>query len=531
MSRKLNEFSMAPEEMNPIGFEHEEVDNEGAMAKADLYKLANYSFKLFKKIEDEDRLESWVQAKITKAADYIASVYHFIEYEKKFSEYGDHLENSDMYSESQKRVMKNKLMEAKSKIKELKIVEAKKADAPKNNPVAKFSKEFNKASVEPDKKKDSKAGKEKHKNKAVEIDESSKLNELGRDTLKSYIKASNQDVIDKSIKLGKTGSSKKQADLIHKVSNRGQGVNRATDRLEEAKPSAGLSKATKSAVVKKAKAGKDIGKPGKGFAKVEKAAKKSGATDPKAVAAAAMWKNVKKESVVNEGCDVDEALKNKSRTFKQVSKLGREKGNKKAAEMWAKKIKSVREEADETAVDPRDYTDIEGHQDDAAMPNSKPVDTSIDPRDYTDVEGNQPVVKEGPHDSRHGHDSEYDQDNWTDEDSQYVIDRSQDNDESEYEHGEEDPLDELSLKTYKAAQPRSQSRAHDAIDDFDAAELGNNTHANPGDDFATMADADRRFKKHDNAAKWASRQIGKLDPPRLRENAELDAIKLLSGLK
>lgn len=505
MSRKLNEFSMAPEEMNPIGFEHEEVDNEGAMAKADLYKLANYSFKLFKKIEDSDQLESWVQAKITKAADYIASVFHFMEYEKKFSEYGDHLENSDMYSESQKRVMQNKLMEAKTKIKELKIVEAKKADAPKNNPVAKFSKEFNKASVEPDKKKESKAGKEKHKNKAVEIDESSKLNELGRDTLKSYIQASNQDVIDK---LGKTGSSKKQADLIHKVANRGQGVNRATDRLEEAKPSAVLSKATKSAVVKKAKA-----------------AKKSGATDPKAVAAAAMWKNVKKESVVNEGCDVDESLRNKSRTFKQVSKLGREKGNKKAAEMWAKKMKSVREEADETAVDPRDYTDIEGHQDDAAMPNSKPVDTSIDPRDYTDVEGNQPVVKEGP---SHRH---YDHDSWDDEDSQYVIDRSQDNDESEYEYGEEDPLDELSLKTYKAAQPRSQSRAYDAIDDFDAAELGNNTHANPGDDFAAMADADRRFKKHDKAAKWASRQIGKLDPPRLRENAELDAIKMLSGLK
>ena len=51
-----------------------EVDHEGAMAKADLYKLANYSLKLFKKIQDDDQLEAWVQAKITKAADYIASV-------------------------------------------------------------------------------------------------------------------------------------------------------------------------------------------------------------------------------------------------------------------------------------------------------------------------------------------------------------------------------------------------------------------------------------------------------------------------
>ena len=44
-------------------------DDEGAMVKADLFKLAKYSVKLFKKIEDEDQFESWVQAKITKAAD------------------------------------------------------------------------------------------------------------------------------------------------------------------------------------------------------------------------------------------------------------------------------------------------------------------------------------------------------------------------------------------------------------------------------------------------------------------------------
>ena len=66
---------------------------------------------------------------------------------------------------------------------------------------------------------------------------------------------------------------------------------------EETKPSAGLSKEKKSAVVKKAKAGADIGKKGKGFKDVEKAAKKGGAEDPKAVAAAAMWKNIKREGV------------------------------------------------------------------------------------------------------------------------------------------------------------------------------------------------------------------------------------------
>jgi hypothetical protein len=45
---------------------HGGTDREGAMAKADLFKLANYSHKLYQQINDEDQLEAWVQAKITK---------------------------------------------------------------------------------------------------------------------------------------------------------------------------------------------------------------------------------------------------------------------------------------------------------------------------------------------------------------------------------------------------------------------------------------------------------------------------------
>jgi len=57
-------------------------DHEAKMAKADLYKLAQYSAKLFKMIEEGEELDGWVQAKITKASDYISSVYHYLEYEK-----------------------------------------------------------------------------------------------------------------------------------------------------------------------------------------------------------------------------------------------------------------------------------------------------------------------------------------------------------------------------------------------------------------------------------------------------------------
>jgi hypothetical protein len=94
--------------------------HEAAMARADLYKLANYSMKLFKMIQEGQELEGWVQAKITKAADYVSSVYHFMQYEMKTSDYGDKLENSDVYSESVRRAFEQKLMEAKKQAEKVK---------------------------------------------------------------------------------------------------------------------------------------------------------------------------------------------------------------------------------------------------------------------------------------------------------------------------------------------------------------------------------------------------------------------------
>jgi hypothetical protein len=111
-------------EMNMPGGHDAGGDREGAMAKADLFKLANYSHKLYQQLKDEDQLEAWVQAKITKAADYIASVYHYLAYEMKFTEYAHHLDNSDTLSEGQKQVLTARLTEAKMKMKEIKKAQA-----------------------------------------------------------------------------------------------------------------------------------------------------------------------------------------------------------------------------------------------------------------------------------------------------------------------------------------------------------------------------------------------------------------------
>ena len=59
-------------------------NDEGGMARADLYRAAKHSMKLFQMIQDGQQLEGWVQAKITKAADYLDSIYHYMEYQVKF---------------------------------------------------------------------------------------------------------------------------------------------------------------------------------------------------------------------------------------------------------------------------------------------------------------------------------------------------------------------------------------------------------------------------------------------------------------
>lgn len=61
-----------------------ETDHEVQMARADLFKIGKYAIELhdmLRNVSEEKGLEGWVQAKITKAADYIDSVKHHLEYE------------------------------------------------------------------------------------------------------------------------------------------------------------------------------------------------------------------------------------------------------------------------------------------------------------------------------------------------------------------------------------------------------------------------------------------------------------------
>jgi hypothetical protein len=397
MNPEMEPQSSPTEQSAVVGLHSDELDHEGAMAKADLYKLANYSMKLFKQVHDDDQLEAWVQAKITKAADYIASVYHYLEYEMKFSEYGKHLDNSDTLSEGQRMKIKELLSEAKSKMKDLKKTQAEKAKdkkvmegplrggeqqctecggtgmvyveaMPIPDHVKKMAGDYDRKTKAmhaahkrldknhngiPDSEEDldeeftdkSKTGDTfktrtgtatktdtgmKHTNttyhddgdeissnaksgkgikthaksqSAAEKKEKAPAQKMSPKSAKTWgmkdsEKFDNRDKVDEAKKKG-DGNLANNAKPYDKVT-RGDVISGRLGKDEEggkkkvkeaAKPSEGLSAAKKSAVVKKAKAGGDIGKPGKSFDKVAKSA--GGGEKGEKIAAAAMWKNIK----------------------------------------------------------------------------------------------------------------------------------------------------------------------------------------------------------------------------------------------
>lgn len=56
--------------------------DESQMAKSQLYRTAEYASELEQMIQDGEELDAWVQAKITKASDYLSSVKHYLQYKK-----------------------------------------------------------------------------------------------------------------------------------------------------------------------------------------------------------------------------------------------------------------------------------------------------------------------------------------------------------------------------------------------------------------------------------------------------------------
>lgn len=72
--------------------------SEIEMASAELHKLAEYTPKLKELIQQMSGLEGWVSSKITKASDYISSVYHWLEFQQHEGTGECGCEHHDMYN-------------------------------------------------------------------------------------------------------------------------------------------------------------------------------------------------------------------------------------------------------------------------------------------------------------------------------------------------------------------------------------------------------------------------------------------------
>ena len=89
IAEELNSSSVLLEmpQMNQLdpasnNYEKDPDGYEGNMAKRSLYHMAAQAQQLHDMLQDDENLEPWVAAKITKAADYLEKAFKAISYDK-----------------------------------------------------------------------------------------------------------------------------------------------------------------------------------------------------------------------------------------------------------------------------------------------------------------------------------------------------------------------------------------------------------------------------------------------------------------
>jgi hypothetical protein len=84
--KDIQEMGCGSEPQMPEPTHHSE-DHEGSMAKRQMFKTAEYAAIIFDMLHDDEELPAWIQSKLTKIADYIGVVKHYLEYDKMVDNY------------------------------------------------------------------------------------------------------------------------------------------------------------------------------------------------------------------------------------------------------------------------------------------------------------------------------------------------------------------------------------------------------------------------------------------------------------
>ena len=83
MCGDTHQISPCPHHNDPSARKMTPHDQEGKMAKAQLYKIMTLAKEVHDNLHDDDELESWIQSKIATMSHMIGSVKHHLEYESK----------------------------------------------------------------------------------------------------------------------------------------------------------------------------------------------------------------------------------------------------------------------------------------------------------------------------------------------------------------------------------------------------------------------------------------------------------------
>jgi len=89
-----------------MSVDHADDDHEGSMAKRQMFKTAQYAADIFDMIEDGQEFPAWIQSKMTKIADYIGAVKHYLEYDEVMDVPGNRKEKkwSDADHDKQEKI-------------------------------------------------------------------------------------------------------------------------------------------------------------------------------------------------------------------------------------------------------------------------------------------------------------------------------------------------------------------------------------------------------------------------------------------
>ncbi len=71
-----------PSQVNESKFDHDGY--QASMARSELYRNTKYSMDMLKMIKPEDDIQPWIASNLTKAANYLDKIYHYLDYYTKF---------------------------------------------------------------------------------------------------------------------------------------------------------------------------------------------------------------------------------------------------------------------------------------------------------------------------------------------------------------------------------------------------------------------------------------------------------------